>query len=53
MELLSAGAVKVVTVRNCYINWACFFDGLVKYIYVQSIVMDIILVTTDLSLQSL
>ena len=50
MELLGDGAVKVVTVRNCYINSACFFDGLVKYIFVQSTVMDIILVTTDLSL---
>jgi len=34
LELLGDGAVKVVTVRNCYIYYVCFFDGFVKYNYV-------------------
>jgi hypothetical protein len=46
------GAVKGVTVRNCYIYYVCFFDGSVKYNYVQSIVMDS-LITHSLQLSSL
>ena len=31
LELLGDGIVNVVTVRNCYKCYACFFDGFVKY----------------------
>ena len=38
-ELLCDGAVKVVTIRNCYIQWVRFLDGSVNYDCVWSVVM--------------
>lgn len=38
MELRSDGAMKAVTVRNCYIYQVCF-DGFIRLICVQSIIM--------------
>jgi hypothetical protein len=39
-QKLSDGAVKVVTVGSCYINWVCCCDGFVKHNWVWPIAMD-------------
>jgi len=33
LHLMGDGAVKVVTVRNCYINWGCCFGDFIKFNY--------------------
>jgi hypothetical protein len=40
LELRSDGAAEVVTVRNCYMYSLYFFDVVVAYNYIWSVVME-------------
>jgi len=44
LGLLSYGVVKFVTVGNYYIYLVGFFDGFVKYNYVRSTVITIMII---------